>query len=88
MKTTLDIADPLLDEARTVAAHDRTTLRALVEQGLRQILNERRKQKSFKLRDASVSGQGLSPEFADGDWSKIRDLIYDGRGTVYREPQS
>jgi hypothetical protein len=37
MKTTLDIPDPLLREARTVAARERTTLRALVEQGLRRL---------------------------------------------------
>jgi len=35
MKTTIDIADPLLDEARKLAAREGTTLRALVERGLR-----------------------------------------------------
>jgi hypothetical protein len=32
MKTTVDISDPLLREARKIAARERTTLRALVEQ--------------------------------------------------------
>src|SRR5215218_5709383 len=40
MKTTLDISDPLLREARKVAARQGTTLRALVELGLRRILAE------------------------------------------------
>jgi Bacterial antitoxin of type II TA system, VapB len=36
MKTTIDIADALLEEARQAAEASRTTLRALVEAGLRQ----------------------------------------------------
>ena len=35
MKTTIDISDALLREARKVAARHAMTLRALVEQGLR-----------------------------------------------------
>ena len=41
MKTTLDISDPLLDQARKIAARDGETLRALVEQGLRKVVAER-----------------------------------------------
>jgi hypothetical protein len=41
MKTTVEIADPLLREARKIAARERTTLRALVEQGLRRVVAER-----------------------------------------------
>jgi hypothetical protein len=64
MKTTLDIADPLLREAKQLAARDGTTLRALVEQGLRQVVAERApKATGFKLRDASVGGNGLTDEF-------------------------
>jgi hypothetical protein len=38
MKTTLDLPDPLLREVRKIAARERTTLRALVEQGVRKII--------------------------------------------------
>jgi hypothetical protein len=38
MKTTLDLSDDLLIQAKTVAAHRRTTLRALVEHALRREL--------------------------------------------------
>jgi hypothetical protein len=82
MKTTIEISDPLLRDARKAAAKEGTTLRALVEQGLRKVLAERRQRKPpFRLRKASVKGQGLQPEFADGGWGRIRDAIYEGRGS-------
>jgi hypothetical protein len=82
MKTTLDISDPLLEQVRAIAARDGETLRALVEQGLRQVVAERAvKAKPFKLRDCSVGGEGLQPEFQNAPWEKWRDLIYEGRGS-------
>jgi putative antitoxin of VapBC-like toxin-antitoxin system len=80
MKTTLEISDPLLKEARKLAARENTTLRALVEQGLRQVVAAR-KEPPFRLRKASFKGEGLQPEFADAGWDKIRDAIYEGRGS-------
>jgi hypothetical protein len=82
MKTTLEIADPLLEQARKIAARDGETLRSLVEQGLRKVVAERNaKSKPFKLRDGSVRGEGLQPEFQNASWDQIRDLIYEGRGS-------
>ena len=80
MKTTIELSDPILDEARAVAARDGTTLRALVEEGLRRVLGERKSRKRFRLRDGSVAGKGLGPEVAGGSWERIRDLAYEGRG--------
>jgi hypothetical protein len=81
MKTTLDITDSLLSEARKVARREGTTLRALVEQGLRRVLGEKKKPRpAFRLRDASVGGKGLRPELRGAGWDKIRDMIYEGRG--------
>jgi hypothetical protein len=81
MKTTLEIADPLLREARKVAARENTTLRALVEQGLRQVVAEKKKDKPFRLRNASFKGNGLHPDVANKSWQEILDLSYEGRGT-------
>jgi hypothetical protein len=80
MKTTLDIADPLLHEARKIAARERTTLRALVEQGLRKIIAERKTARPFRLRKVTFKGRGLVAELRGADWDKIRDLAYEGRG--------
>jgi hypothetical protein len=81
MKTTLDISDPLLREARKMAARERTTLRALVEQGLRQVVAAKKEKTKFRLRKASFKGRGLRPELADASWERIRDLAYEGRGS-------
>jgi Bacterial antitoxin of type II TA system, VapB len=79
MKTTLDIADPLLREARHIAARDGTTLRALVEQGLRNVVAEKKQKRTFRLRKASFKGRGLRPELIDAGWDRIRDLAYESR---------
>ena len=80
MKTTVEISDGLADEAKAVARRERTTLRALIEAGLREVLRDRRRRESFQLRDASFGGRGLRPELRDGDWQRIREAAYEGRG--------
>jgi hypothetical protein len=79
MKTTLDITDPLLREARQLAAREGTTLRALVERGLRRVVAEGKQKRAFRLRKASFKGRGLRPELADAGWERIRDLAYEDR---------
>jgi len=76
MKTTLDISDPLLRDARKLAAREGTTLRALVEQGLRRIVAEKKRRPAFRLRQVTFRGNGLRPELQDTGWDRIRDLIY------------
>jgi len=80
MKTTLDISDPLLREARKVADRERTTLRALVEQGLRHVLTEKRRRPAFRLRKASFKGRGLQPQMKEAGWEQLRELTYGDRG--------
>jgi hypothetical protein len=77
MKTTIEIADPLFTRAKAAAERGHTTLRALVEEGLRRVLADRAGPGTFKLRDASFKGgRGMNPEFVAGGWPKIRDAIY------------
>jgi hypothetical protein len=80
MKTTVEIPDALLDEARKVAARQGTSVRMLIIEGLRRSLAERRRASDFKLRNASVSGQGLQPGVEGADWSRNRELAYEEHG--------
>ena len=57
-----------------------TTVKALVEAGLRRELRARASSAPFKLRDVSFKGRGLKPEVADASWDRLRDLAYGGRG--------
>ena len=79
VKTTVEIADALLEEAKRVASRDASTLRELIEEGLRRSLEERKKKKSFRLRHASFRGKGLQPGVSP-DWTRIRELIYEHHG--------
>ncbi|MGH8209997.1 MAG: DUF2191 domain-containing protein [Steroidobacteraceae bacterium] len=81
MKTTIDISDLLLEQAKKVAADERTTVRALIEQGLRQVLTSRTQPAAFRLREAAFHGEGLQPEAEGLPWEHIRDMIYSGRGS-------
>lgn len=77
MKTTIDIADALLEEAKEVARAEGTTLRALVEEGLRIALKERCQPGGRPALGRSSYGTGwLRPAFRDGGWDAIRDEIY------------
>jgi hypothetical protein len=81
MKTTVDIPEPLLEQAKRVAAQRSTTLRELVEAGLRHVIREQRRSGTFVLRDVRVGGRGLQPEFRGANWAQVRDAIYEGPGT-------
>jgi hypothetical protein len=80
MKTTVEIGDGLLADAKAAARRRNTTLRALIEQGLRRVLQEEPSQVPFKLRKATFGGKGLSAEFHDEDWPRIRATSYEERG--------
>jgi hypothetical protein len=82
MKTTFDLPDPLLDEARAVAARRNTTVRALVVAGLRKVIDESRQpHRPFELPRASVPGQGLQPGAQGLSWAQILESTYEGRGS-------
>jgi hypothetical protein len=80
MKTTLDLTDRLLREAKAVAQREGITVRALVERGLQLALSERRARKAFRLKDLSVPGHGLQPSAHELSWEQLRDLSYGDRG--------
>lgn len=72
MKTTIDVSDALFVLAKNVARERQTSLRALVEEGLRRVLNEATSpvKTAFKLEDARVHGQEvLLPN--PRDWQQL-----------------
>lgn len=79
MKTTIELTDDLAIKAKRYAARHGLTLRAVIEEGLRLRLAEPERSR-FELRDASVDGEGLQPEFRDEEWSKLREAAYEDRG--------
>ena len=80
MKTTVEISDALLREAREVAAREGVTLRTLLERGLHHVVAETKRGAAFKLRRASFKGEGLQPEFRNASWETLRGLAYKEHG--------
>jgi hypothetical protein len=81
MKTTVEISDGILRAAKAIAVREETSVRALIEEGLRRLIAERRTRGEFRLRDVSFAGGGLQPGMREGDWSQVSELAYQGRGS-------
>ncbi len=80
MKTTVDIPQSLLEEAKKLAANHQTTVKALIEEGLRYVIGEHQRSKEFRLRKATFKGEGLQPDMEGASWENIRERAYKGRG--------
>ena len=81
MKTTVEINDALLRDVTRLALRERTTVRSLIEQGLRLVVSNHNPGGRFVLREASVGGDGLARGVSLRDWDAVRDAIYTERGT-------
>ncbi|MGH3680381.1 MAG: hypothetical protein ACRDT2_09055 [Natronosporangium sp.] len=81
MKTTVEIPDELYQRVRVMLAEQNLSFRSLLEEALRRALAEHdRQRQGGTVRDLRYGSGGMSPEFADGGWERIRDAIYQGRG--------
>lgn len=80
MKTTIDISTPLLEATKKAAAREGTTVKALVERGLRQVLSGESRKTRFRLRKASFKGHGLQEGVRNASWERLRELAYEDRG--------
>ena len=81
VKTTIEIADDLFEQAQRVARQEKITFRSLTEQGLRLVL-QRKQATARKLPPlVTVRGSGRTDEFRNASWERIRNEIYRGRGT-------
>lgn len=61
MKTTIEVSDALFASAKSFAQQRQTTMRALVEDGLRRVLSDSQAKikPAFKLKDMSVHGKKM-----------------------------
>ncbi len=80
MKTTIDIADNIMERSRQLARSEKTTLRDLVEEGLLLVIDRRTQSKRPKIKPVTVKGNGLTDAFAKASWSQIRQAAYEGHG--------
>jgi hypothetical protein len=80
MKTTIELPDKLMREIKRYAADKGVSFKVVVETALRNMLSSKRAAIGFTLRKATFKGKGLLEEVQEGDWSRIRSKIYEGRG--------
>ena len=76
MKTTIEIADDLLDRAKRQARREKKTLREIIEDALRRQLSDGKTAETFRLKRHTFKGKGLQPGIVEGDWESVRDTIY------------
>jgi hypothetical protein len=80
MKTTIDVSDALLERARRHARRTGRPLRALVEEGLRRVLEEPTlAAPAYELPDRSVGSRRGKNPLESMSWQDLRDTIYGGR---------
>ena len=77
MKTTNDLNDVLLSQAKDLAHRRGCTLRSLLDEGLHAVLKEHSTRGSFNLRDASVSGGWMSDDLGGRTMSELIHATYD-----------
>lgn len=80
MKTTIELSEKLLRSAKKYAAEKGVSLKSVIESALRNMLENNKRPIKFRLKDGSVNGKGISPEFENNEWDKVRSEIYKGRG--------
>jgi hypothetical protein len=76
MRTTVRLDDELIHEVKRVAAEERTTLTALLEQALRELLARRRQARlQPRVPLPTYAGRGLQPGVDLDDTAALLDLM-------------
>jgi hypothetical protein len=76
MRTTVDINEALARRVRALMNRRGTTLRALIEEGLRRVVDEGRPEEPFRLRDATVGEGGPTEGGAGPSWETMSRFLY------------
>jgi hypothetical protein len=78
MKTTVEIQTALLERARRHAQKVGKPLRAIIEEGLRRVLEAEAVPPRYRLLDRSVGQAGAPNPLESLSWQDLRDEIYGG----------
>ena len=81
MRTTIELSTAILHRAKCLAKARNTSVKALIEDGLRKIFEESEKAPPFTLKDGAYGKGGLVQGLDHTDWDLIRDRLYEGRGS-------
>ena len=76
MKTTIEIQDELIRRAKRYAKRTGRPFRAVVEEGLRNVLSDTPRPKRYELPDYSVGDASASDPLEAWSWQDLRDEIY------------
>jgi hypothetical protein len=79
MKTTVDLDDALFARAKRHAKESGRTLRELLQDGLRRVLDDGVKGRRYRLPDRSVGDPRSKNPLETLSWQDLRDEIYGGR---------
>jgi hypothetical protein len=79
VKTTVELADALFARAKKHAQRTGQPMRALIEEGLRLVLDQKAMGGSFELPDRSVGKPRGKNPLEEFSWQDLRDEIYGGR---------
>jgi hypothetical protein len=79
MKTTVEISDALLERAKRHARRAGKPLRAVIEEGLRRVLEAEAEPTPYSLPDRSVGETGGPNPLEALSWQDLRDEIYGGQ---------
>ncbi len=79
MKTTVEVPDALFERAKRLAKRSGRPMRALIEEGLRRVLEDEKPATRYRLPDRSVGEPGAANPLESMDWATLRNEIYGGR---------
>ena len=80
MKTTLDIHDELLLQAKRHAKTTGRPLRAIVEEGLRSVLSRASERPPYRMPDLRVGDPAARDPLESYSWPELREMIYGDPG--------
>lgn len=83
VKATVDIQDALLQRAKRLALESGSTLGAVLEEGIRYMLERSERVEPYRMLDRSVGDPADADPLAQLSWHELRDEIY-GRGELPR----